>query len=73
MIALLPGLLYPPAACLRRDRRWRRRPEDKAGSGPAWPATGGWSAAMAAKSWMSLLRPVASQARQTWLGGMSLT
>jgi hypothetical protein len=36
-------------------------------------ATGGCSAAMAAKSWMSRLRRVASQARQTWLGGMSLT
>ena len=42
-------------------------------SGSARLATGGCSAAMAAKSWMSRLRLVASQARQTWLGGMSLT
>jgi hypothetical protein len=38
-----------------------------------YDATGGWSAAMAAKSWMTRLRRVASQARHTWLGGMSLT
>jgi NADPH-dependent 2,4-dienoyl-CoA reductase/sulfur reductase-like enzyme len=31
-------------------------------------ATGGWSAAMAAKSWMSRLRLAASQARHTWVG-----
>jgi hypothetical protein len=47
--------------------------EGQTRSGSARLATGGWSAAMAAKSWMSRLRLVASQARQTWLGGMSLT
>ena len=48
-------------------------PQGGTRSGSVRLGTGGWSTAMAAKSWMSRLRRVASQATQTWLGEMSLT
>src|SRR5258707_13254728 len=55
---------------------WSQGPTETVTSGPdsgERAGTGGWSTAMAAKSWMRRLRRVASQARHTWLGGMSLT